>query len=179
MCPPSIAYWKTAFHRLGSEYVFCKHPRYKFADDFDAYLWSSVDHLIPYAARGVNHPDNLVPCCIVCNMYKKEQIVDEPQFSAWIEEREVTPGVVAVFVRAEHFDDYIAASNGPVQEFTCTFSYEVSTPTPTPTPTATPTATLPPSPTSTPTSTPRPTPTPRSQLTPRGRPTPPPRPSAA
>jgi hypothetical protein len=45
---------------------------------------------------------------------------------------------------------------GSVQEFTCTFTYQASTPTPTPTPTA--------------------TSTPRSQPTPRSRPTPPPRP---
>jgi hypothetical protein len=45
---------------------------------------------------------------------------------------------------------------GCVYEFTCTFTYQASTPTPTPTPTA--------------------TSTPRSQPTPRSRPTPPPRP---
>jgi len=65
--------------------------------------------------------------------------------------------------------------NGCVQEFTCTFTYQPSTPTPTPTqpppsPTPTPTATP------TPTPTPRATPTPRITPTPRTRPTPPPRP---
>jgi hypothetical protein len=55
---------------------------------------------------------------------------------------------------------------GPVAEFTCTFTYKPSTPTPTPT--ATPIAT--------PTSTPRPSPTPRFAPTPRLRPTAPPRP---
>jgi Kelch motif protein len=62
--------------------------------------------------------------------------------------------------------------NGGVQEFTCTFTYEVSTPTPTPTatstPTVTPTATA--MPTSTPTATPRSTPTPRPRPTPAPRP---------
>ena len=53
-------------------------------------------------------------------------------------------------------------AGGSVPEFTCTFLYEPSTPTPTPTPT--------------PTSTPRPSPTPRPAPTPRPRPTPPPRP---
>jgi N-acetylneuraminic acid mutarotase len=48
--------------------------------------------------------------------------------------------------------------NGCVQEFTCTFTYQPSTPTPTPT------------------LTPRPSPTPRVAPTPRVRPTPPPRP---
>ena len=48
--------------------------------------------------------------------------------------------------------------NGCVQEFTCTFTYQPSTPTPTPT------------------LTPRPSPTPRLAPTPRVRPTPPPRP---
>jgi len=53
--------------------------------------------------------------------------------------------------------------NGPVQEFTCTFTYQASTPTPAPTATATPTAT--------------PTPcTGRCSPTPRPRPTPAPRP---
>ena len=47
---------------------------------------------------------------------------------------------------------------GPVEEFTCTFTYQPSTPTPTPT------------------LTPRPSPTPRFAPTPRVRPTPPPRP---
>ena len=51
-------------------------------------------------------------------------------------------------------------AGGSVPEFTCTFLYEPSTPTPTPTPT----------------STARPSPTPRPELTPRPRPTPPPRP---
>jgi N-acetylneuraminic acid mutarotase len=51
-------------------------------------------------------------------------------------------------------------SQGTVQEFTCTFAYQPSTPTPTPTPTFTP----------------RPSPTPRFAPTPRVRPTPPPRP---
>ncbi len=49
-------------------------------------------------------------------------------------------------------------AGGSVPEFTCTFLYEPSTPTPTPT------------------STPRPSPTPRPALTPRPRPTPQPRP---
>jgi len=53
-------------------------------------------------------------------------------------------------------------SIGGTPEFTCTFTYQPSTPTPTAT--ATPTA--------------RPTPTPRPNVTPRSRPTPPPRPSA-
>ena len=53
---------------------------------------------------------------------------------------------------------------GRVQEFTCTFTYQPSTPTPTPT--------------ATPTSTVRPTPTVRPHITPRGRPSPPPRPAA-
>jgi hypothetical protein len=64
--------------------------------------------------------------------------------------------------------------DGPVAEFTCTFTYQQSTPTPTPTPTATPTPT--PTATATFTPTPRPSPTPRPALTPRPRPTPPPRP---
>ena len=55
-------------------------------------------------------------------------------------------------------------ASASVPEFTCTFLYEPSTPTPTS------------SPTPTPTSTPRPSPTPRPALTPRPRPTPPPRP---
>jgi hypothetical protein len=63
---------------------------------------------------------------------------------------------------------------GPVAEFTCTFTYQPSTPTPTPTASLPPSPT--PTPTATPTSTPRPSPTPRSALTPRPRPTPPPRP---
>jgi hypothetical protein len=63
--------------------------------------------------------------------------------------------------------------DGPVAEFTCTFTYQPSTPTPTqPPPSPTATAT----PTATPTSTPRPSPTPRPALTPRPRPTPAPRP---
>ena len=62
--------------------------------------------------------------------------------------------------------------NGCVQEFTCTFTYEASTPTPTATVTSTATAT----PTATPTSTARPSPTPRFAPTPKPRPTPPPRP---
>jgi len=53
---------------------------------------------------------------------------------------------------------------GSTPEFTCTFTYQPSTPTPTATATATPTA--------------RPTLTPRPGITPRGRPTPPPRPAA-
>jgi hypothetical protein len=53
---------------------------------------------------------------------------------------------------------------GCVQEFTCTFTYQASTPTPTPSPTATPTLT------------PRPSPTPRVAPTARPRPTPAPRP---
>jgi hypothetical protein len=57
-------------------------------------------------------------------------------------------------------------AQGTVQEFTCTFTYEAFTPTPTAT--ATPTAT--------PTLTPRPSPTPRFAPTPRPRATPPPRP---
>jgi Galactose oxidase, central domain len=60
--------------------------------------------------------------------------------------------------------------NGCVAEFTCTFTYKASTPTPTAT--VTPTAT----PTATPTSTARPSPTPRVAPTPRPRLTPPPRP---
>jgi N-acetylneuraminic acid mutarotase len=55
-------------------------------------------------------------------------------------------------------------SQGTVQEFTCTFTYQASTPTPTPSPTATPTLT------------PRPSPTPRVAPTPRVRPTPHPHP---
>lgn len=109
MKPPTIAYWKEAFHRLGSECVFCRDQRYKFSEDFDAYLWSSIDHLIPYAARGVNHPDNLVPACIVCNMYKKDQVVDEPNFSKWTEEREISPGIKSLFVKKKHIDDYVSA----------------------------------------------------------------------
>jgi hypothetical protein len=70
---------------------------------------------------------------------------------------------------------------GCVYEFTCTFTYQASTPTPTPTPTATPTATGTATPTATatvtPTSTPTPTPcTGRCSPTPRPRPTAPPRP---
>jgi len=59
--------------------------------------------------------------------------------------------------------------NGCVQEFTCTFTYQPSTPTPTQPPPS-------PTPTATPTPTPRATPTPRITPTPRTRPTPPPRP---
>jgi Kelch motif len=62
--------------------------------------------------------------------------------------------------------------NGPVQEFTCSFTYEPGSPTPTATATATATVT----PTSTPTATARVTPTPRPSPTPRARPTPAPRP---
>jgi hypothetical protein len=58
--------------------------------------------------------------------------------------------------------------NGPVLEFTCTFTYEVPTPTPTPTATATATPTATPS--ATPTSTPRPAPTPRPRPSPAPRP---------
>ena len=74
---------------------------------------------------------------------------------------------------------------GCVQEFTCTFNYQPSTPTPTPTqpppsptltPTPTATSTMSPPPTATPTGTARPTITPRPGITPRVRPTPPPRP---
>ena len=54
--------------------------------------------------------------------------------------------------------------NGPVAEFTCTFTYQASTPT------ATPTATLPPTPTPTPTAPARPTRTPRPRPTPAPRP---------
>ena len=65
--------------------------------------------------------------------------------------------------------------NGCVQEFTCTFTYQPSTPTPTPTqPPPSPTATA--TPTATPTLTPRPSPTPRFAPTPKPRPTPAPRP---
>jgi hypothetical protein len=64
-------------------------------------------------------------------------------------------------------------SIGGTPEFTCTFTYQPSTPTPTqPPPSPTATAT----PTATPTLTPRPSPTPRPALTPRPRATPPPRP---
>jgi PQQ enzyme repeat len=68
-------------------------------------------------------------------------------------------------------------SIGCTPEFTCTFTYQPSTPTPTPT--ATPTQ-PPPSPTATVTSTPtpRPNPTQRPHTTPRPRPSPPPRPGA-
>jgi hypothetical protein len=81
----------------------------------------------------------------------------------------VVPGQNTMHIPACAFD----CGNGCVQEFTCTFTYKPSTPTPTPTqppPSATPTAT----PTST--STPRPTSTPRLAPTPRSRATPPPRP---
>ena len=57
---------------------------------------------------------------------------------------------------------------GGTPEFTCTFTYQPSTPTPTATATAT----------ATPTATIRPTPTVRPHITPRGRPSPPPRPVA-
>jgi hypothetical protein len=61
-----------------------------------------------------------------------------------------------------------SCGSGSVPEFTCTFTYQPSTPTPTPTATFTPTGT--------PTSTPRPSPTARAIPKPRIRPTPPPRP---
>ena len=75
----------------------------------------------------------------------------------------VTQGVNIMHIPAGAFD----CGNGPVAEFTCTFTYEASTPTPTPTPaTPTPTATV----TPTATATPRVTPTPRSRPTPAPRP---------
>jgi hypothetical protein len=77
------------------------------------------------------------------------------------------PGVQTMHIPACAFN----CGNGCVQKFTCTFTYQPSTPTPTPTATATatptPTATLPPSPT--PTSTQRPIPTPRPRPTPAPR----------
>ena len=114
----------------------------------------------------------------------------------------VVPGLNTMHVPAGGFNCVC----GPVLEFTCTFTYQASTPTPTAAPsatvppsatptvtptatatathtptataTATPTPTVAPTatPTATSTITPRPTPTPRSHGTPRGRPTPPPRP---
>ena len=51
--------------------------------------------------------------------------------------------------------------NGPVQEFNCTFTYQLSTPTPTPTPTPTASPTSTPSPRPTPVTRPRPIPHPR------------------
>jgi N-acetylneuraminic acid mutarotase len=82
----------------------------------------------------------------------------------------VTQGLNTMHIPAGAFN----CINGPVAEFTCTFTYQAATvsPTPTLTATVTPTAT----PTATPTLTPRPSPTPRPALTPRPRPTPPPRP---
>ena len=76
----------------------------------------------------------------------------------------VTQGLNTMHIPAGAFN----CVNGPVTEFTCTFTYKASTPTPTPT------ASLPPTPT--PTSTARPSPTPRVAPTPRPRPTPPSRP---
>jgi N-acetylneuraminic acid mutarotase len=90
----------------------------------------------------------------------------------------VTQGLNTMHIPACAFN----CGNGCVQEFTCTFTYKASTPTPTPTatstPAASPTATATPTttPTATPTLTPRPSPTPRVAPTPRPRPTPPPRP---
>ena len=92
----------------------------------------------------------------------------------------VTQGLNTMHIPAGAFN----CVNGPVAEFTCTFTYQPSTPTPTATatathtPTTTPTATATPTPTptATPTLTPRPSPTPRFAPTPRPRPTPPPRP---
>jgi len=86
----------------------------------------------------------------------------------------VTQGLNTMHISACAFN----CANGCVQEFTCIFTYEASTPTPTPTvtPTATAIATPSSTPTPTPTSTARPTPTPRIAPTPRQRPTPPPRP---
>ncbi len=82
----------------------------------------------------------------------------------------VVPGLNTMHVPAGGFNCVC----GPVLEFTCTFTYEASTPTPTPTATASPTATA--TPTGTPTLTPRPSPTPRVAPTPRPHATPPPRP---
>ena len=85
----------------------------------------------------------------------------------------VTQGLNTMHIPAGAFN----CVNGPVAEFTCTFTYEASTPTPTPT------ATLPPSPTPTPTLSPSPTPastsSPTARPTPssRPRPTPAPRPT--
>jgi len=96
----------------------------------------------------------------------------------------VTQGLNTMHIPACAFN----CGNGCVQEFTCTFTYQGSTPTPTPTATVTATATFTPTatatvtptatatPTATPTLTPRPSSTPRPALTPRPRPTPPPRP---
>jgi N-acetylneuraminic acid mutarotase len=69
--------------------------------------------------------------------------------------------------------------NGPVAEFTCTFTYEVNTPTPTasPSPTSSPTPSITPTPTSTPTPTASPTPTPTATAMPTASPTATPRPS--
>jgi N-acetylneuraminic acid mutarotase len=93
----------------------------------------------------------------------------------------VTQGLNTMHIPAGAFD----CCNGPVQEFTCTFTYQPSTPTPTQPPptataTATPTTTATATPTTTasatPTPTGRPTPTARPNITPRPRPTPAPRP---
>ena len=76
----------------------------------------------------------------------------------------VTQGLNTMHIPAGAFN----CGNGPVQEFTCTFTYQASTPTPTPTqPPPTPT------PTPTPTVTPRLSPTPRPRPSAHPRPTPP------
>jgi hypothetical protein len=81
------------------------------------------------------------------------------------------PGVQTMHIPGGAF----ICGGGPVQEFTCTFTYQPSTPTPTPTqPPPSPTATA--TSTATPTLTPKPSPTPRVAPTPRVRPTPAPRP---
>ncbi len=79
----------------------------------------------------------------------------------------VTQGLNTMHIPAGAFN----CGQGPVLEFTCTFSYEASTPTPTPTASPTPTATATPTPTPTPTVTPTATPTPTATATPTATPT--------
>lgn len=85
---PNIAFWKQAFKTHEAECVYCPNERkVSFVDTLDDYLLSSVDHLIPTASGGANHPDNIVPACVICNFYKKALLVPEPKFSLLTETR--------------------------------------------------------------------------------------------
>src|SRR5206468_9032054 len=87
------------------------------------------------------------PCCFIVFHFNTSPVVQ---------------GLNVMHIPACAFECHI----GCTPEFTCTFTYQPSTPTPTATATVTATPTA------------RPTLTPRPGITPRGRPTPPPRPAA-
>lgn len=109
---PTIAFWKQAFKQHGSKCVYCPEARQvSFAEELRDFITSSIDHVISVSKGGANHPENIVPACVICNFYKRDHRVSEPEYTRLTETR--ADG--HTYVRQQFFGSYIEVMRGIVE----------------------------------------------------------------